>query len=384
MKKFFRKYRFTSKVSDFYTLYYGALNPCVFDIETTGLGGGRNTSRVILTALLVPTEDGIEVTQFLAEQPFEEDRVLQATMEYFDEKDIHFLITYNGTSFDIPFTNKRLEALHFPYSLQMHNLDLYSWIKRNTVLSGELSSLSQKSIEHYFRMSDDRIDVISGKESVKLYYEYATSHSGMLEKIILTHNREDVVQLYRILQRIFSEESADLLRKQNIHEAMAAYGFPLLPRAALTLKPKISGRNLLIRGTQHCTIREMMDFERKQRGDEFDVASESPRIYYEDTERPFPMNASIFPDASSPLQADFRAKTSDFQISFPLESYGNSLYADLVKLPFTEDEKSKFKELKGYVNDYLILQEDGNTAFLEMNALSQELARKTLNKIRGI
>lgn len=382
MKKFFRKYRFESTNSDSYTRYYGPLNPCVFDIETTGLGGGRNTSRVILTAMLIPTEDGIEVTQFLAEQPFEEDRVLQATMEYFDEKDIHFLITYNGTSFDIPFTNKRLEALHFPHRIQMHNLDLYSWIKRNTVLPSKLASLSQKSIEHYFRMSDDRIDVISGKESVKLYYEYATSHSGMLEKVILTHNREDVVQLYRILQRILSEESTDLLRKQNIHEAMATYGFPLFPTAALTLKPKISGKNLLIRGTQHCTIREMMDWERKQQEDDLDAASNSPRIYYEDTARPFPMNASIFPDATSPLQVDFRAKTSGFQISFPLESYGNSLYGDLVKLPFTEEEKSKFKELKGYVNDYLILQEEGNTAFLELNALSQEIAGNIAKRIR--
>lgn len=381
MKKFFRKYRFTSEDNDSYALYYGSLNPCVFDIETTGLSGGRNTSRVILTAMLIPAEDGIEVTQFLAEQPFEEGRVLQATMEYFDEKDIHFLITYNGASFDIPFTNKRLEALHFPHRLQMHNLDLYSWIKRNTVLPGKLSSLSQKSIEHYFRMSDDRIDVISGKESVRLYYEYATSHSGMLEKIILTHNREDVVQLYRILQRILSENSASLLRKQNIHEAMATYGFPLMPKAALTLKPKISGRSLLIRGTQHCTIRGMMDFERNQRDDELDVVSEFPRIYYEDIDCPFPMNASIFPDASSPIQADFRAKTNDFQICFTLESYGNSLYGDLVKLPFTEEEKSKFKKLKGYVNDYLILQEEGNTAFLEMNALSQAIAANVLAEI---
>ncbi|MDO4383537.1 MAG: ribonuclease H-like domain-containing protein [Eubacteriales bacterium] len=382
MKKFSRKYRFTSKLSDAYRLYYGSLTPCVFDIETTGLGGGRNTSRVILTAMLIPTEEGIEVTQFLAEQPFEEDRVLQATLDYFDEKNIDFLITYNGTSFDIPFTNKRLDALHLPYQIQMHNLDLYSWIKRNTTLPGQLSSLSQKSVEHYFHMSDDRIDVISGKESVKLYYEYATTHSGMLEKVILTHNREDVVQLYRILQRIFSEESASLLRKQNVHEAMATYGFPLSPKAALTLKPKISGKNLLIRGAQHCTIGEMMDFQRKSQ-ESTDIKSNSGlRVYYDDTERPFPMNAAIFPDASSPLQADFRAKTSDFQISFPLESYGNSLYADLTLLSFTGEEKARLKELKGYVNDYLILQEEGNISFLEMNALSRVISSNITKRIR--
>lgn len=382
MKKFSRKYRFTSKTSSSYSLYYEGLRPCVFDIETTGLGGGRNTSRVILTAMLVPTTEGIEVTQFLAEQPFEEDRVLQATLEYFDEKNIDFLITYNGTSFDIPFTNKRLDALHLPYQFQMHNLDLYSWIKRNTLLPGQLSSLSQKSVEHYFHMSDDRIDVISGKESVKLYYEYATSHSGMLEKIILTHNREDVVQLYRILQRIFAQNSANLLRKQDIHEAMATYGFPLLPKATLTLKPKISGKNLLIRGAQHCTIREMMEFERSEQDTDDDRPSNSARVYYEDKVRPFPINASLFPDVHSPLQAEFRAQTSDFQISFPLESYGNSVYADLIKLPFTGEEKAELKELKGYVNDYLILQEEGKSSFQEINALSRVIAGNIEKRIR--
>ena len=381
MKKFSRKYRFTSKLSDTYRLYYGSMSPCVFDIETTGLGGGRNTSRVILTAMLIPTDEGIEVTQFLAEQPFEENRVLQATMDYFDEKGIDFFVTYNGTSFDIPFTNKRLDALHLPYQLRMHNLDLYSWIKRNTTLPGQLSSLTQKSVEHYFHMSDDRIDVISGKESVKLYYEYATSHSGMLEKVILTHNREDVVQLYRILQRIFSEESEPLLRKKNIHEAMTTYGFPLSPKAPLTLQPKISGKNLLIRGTQHCTIREMTDFQRKSQDSAHKGPANKSRVYYDDAELPFPMNAAIFPDAASPLQADFRAKTSDFQISLPLESYGNSLYADLTLLSFTGEKKSKLRGLKGYVNDYLILQEEGNTSFLEMNVLSREITGKILHEI---
>ena len=38
-----------------YRRYYGSLKPCIFDIETTGFANGRNTSRVIMTALLIPS-----------------------------------------------------------------------------------------------------------------------------------------------------------------------------------------------------------------------------------------------------------------------------------------------------------------------------------------
>ena len=118
-----------------YRRYYGSLKPCIFDIETTGFANGRNTSRVIMTALLIPSgENEISVTQFLAEDPYEEDRVLRATLDFLNEQKTDFLVTYNGTSFDIPFMNRRLEALHFPFALKMYNLDLYSWIRRNTGL----------------------------------------------------------------------------------------------------------------------------------------------------------------------------------------------------------------------------------------------------------
>lgn len=382
MKKIIRKYRMDPLNHPYFLAYYGGLKPCVFDIETTGLGG-RNTSRVILTAMLSPTAEGTEVTQFLAESPYEEDRVLRSTLDYFAEQKTDFLVTYNGASFDIPFVNRRLEALHFPHRVKMYNLDLYSWLKKNSVLPGRLKSISQKSVEKFFRIGNDRIDAISGKESVKLYYEYVTSHNSMLEKIILTHNREDVVQLYRILHRLFAEGCDDILRKENIHEAQANYCFPLPGSASLDIRPRITGKKLQISGKQHCTMQESLHWDQQKR-EEHQAADY--RLYFREGVSPFPINSSLFPDTHTPYRAEFRSATSDYQVELPLHQYGCSLYADLKELPFQPEDsiQARWVADESCVNDYLILMEEGRTHFETLNSFSSVLMENILKGIRAL
>lgn len=373
MKKFCRKYKMPELSDSLYRRYYGSLKPCIFDIETTGFANGRNTSRVIMTALLIPSgENEISVTQFLAEDPYEEDRVLRATLDFLNEQKTDFLVTYNGTSFDIPFMNRRLEALHFPFTLKMYNLDLYSWIRRNTGLPGQLSALSQKSVENFFHIGTDRIDAISGRESVRLYYEYVTSHSGMLEKVLLTHNREDVVQLYRILRRLFSDEGQSLLLHGDFHQAQANYGFPLLPDAGLSLRPKISGNKLQLSGLQHCSVEKMTAM----------TPDVNTRVYYREEELPFPLNASIFPDAHNPLQGEFRARTADYRITLPLESYDNALYADISGLKLQDAHREVLEQMSEYVNGYLILKEGEDLSYSAINMLAQLTAEDIEKRIR--
>lgn len=382
MKKIIRKYRMEPLNHPYFINYYGGLKPCVFDIETTGLGG-RNTSRVILTAMLSPTSEGIEVTQFLAESPYEEDRVLRSTLDYFAEQKTDFLVTYNGLSFDIPFVNRRLEALHFPHNVKMYNLDLYSWIKKNSVLPSRLNSLTQKSVETFFRIGSDRIDAISGRESVKLYYEYVTSRSSMLEKIILTHNREDVVQLYRILHRLFAEGCNDLLRKEDIHEAQANYCFPLPGSASLDIRPKITGKKLLISGKQHCSMQESYRWDQQQREEEH---PEDYRLYFRENVPPFPINSSLFPDKRTPYRAEFRSITSDYQVELPLHQYGRSQYVDLRELPFrpADSIQERWANAASCVNDYLILVEEGKSNFETLNSFSSVLMENILKGIREL
>ena len=198
MKKFTRTYTSPLYHGEIFDMYHGDLKPCIFDIETTGLSAQRG-NKIILTACMTADGKGSKITQFLAETPYEEDRVLMSTMEFLCEEGVDYLITYNGAAFDIPFVKQRLELLHLPYILNMYEYDLYNFIRSNTNLKSEIGSISQKNVEAYFGIGTNRKDVISGRESVKLFSEYAVNQDSVIEKIILTHNREDVLQLNHLV-----------------------------------------------------------------------------------------------------------------------------------------------------------------------------------------
>ncbi|ASS37879.1 ribonuclease H-like domain-containing protein [Mogibacterium pumilum] len=201
MKKFTRSYNVPIYSGQIFDLYHGELKPCIFDIETTGLSAQRG-NKIILTACLTADNRGVTITQFLAESPYEEDRVIMATMDFLKEEGIDYLITYNGSSFDIPFMKQRLDIKRLPYTLNMYEFDLYNFIRSNTNLKSKVGSISQKNIEQHFGISGNRKDVISGRESIKLFSEYAVNQDSVIEKIILTHNREDVLQLCHLLNII--------------------------------------------------------------------------------------------------------------------------------------------------------------------------------------
>ena len=397
MKTFTRDYRIEPYHSPCFDRYFSGLNPCVFDIETTGLSTARNTARVILTAMLVPTEDGVRITQYLAEDPYEEDRVLEETMQFFIRNQIDYLITYNGASFDLPFMNRRMEALHHPYSLTPYDLDLYVFLKRYTTLPSRLDSLSQKSVERYLGIGSDRKDVITGRESVRLYYEYVTSKSPMLEKVILTHNREDVLQLYRILKIAGYDDFSSHLNGCSLHEALAGYGLPVrvpLPQSdsglsessgvhcSLQIRPSFQRNALVVRGRQ---LRAPYLFAMD------DIAigemhAQGSRVWYDQNLHAFPLNAAFFPDRNSSMTVQFRAATADCEILLPLESYGKALYS---RIP--EACEQGFREWvsanglpANYVNGFLILADDsGAVCPEERNLLSLLTAREAFRKVSG-
>ena len=50
---------------------------------------------------------GVTITQFLAENHYEEDKVLDAAMDYLEKNNAGYLVTYNGCAYDVPFLNAR-------------------------------------------------------------------------------------------------------------------------------------------------------------------------------------------------------------------------------------------------------------------------------------
>ena len=282
MKVFTRDYKIEHINSPIYGEYYDGMKSCVLDIEATGLD--PRTAKVVIMGLLTETDSGVKVTQFLAENHYEEDKVLMATMEFLRDNKIDYLITFNGLRYDIPFINKRLEMLNFEERINLYDFDLYRFLRKCSILPNKMDSLRQAAVEDYFGIGTDRKDTITGKENIALFNEYSISGSSTVEKIILTHNREDVLQLYKLMKLSSVNDFSDIL-DCDFHAAIAKYGFPALG-GRFTLRPQIKKSQLIINGDQNY--------------DEF--------------------SAAYFPDSASPIEAIFQATTKTFEIKTPISS----------------------------------------------------------------
>lgn len=379
MKKFTRSYNTYIYSGQIFDLYHGGLKPCIFDIETTGLSAQRG-NKIILTACLIPNSTGVTITQFLAENPYEEDRVIMATMDFLKDESIDYLITYNGASFDIPFMKQRLATKNLPYVLNMYEFDLYNFIRSNTGLKSQIGLLSQKNVEQHFGISSNRKDVISGRESVKLFAEYAINQDSVIEKIILTHNREDVLQLchlFNIIGRnnfgavlgegdngcdgfngagIHDVNMAPIVSNHRLDAALAQTGAGL-PSAGgeLTARPRLAAGCLTVAGRQ----------------------LRAPHKLSDNTD--FAINANFFPETASSISAEFIKENCSYQIRVPLEKHENSQFLDIKKMLLDAESSGDNTQIKcahllkdsdNLINDYLLLVNEGSELNREINLIS--------------
>ena len=287
MKVFTRDYRITGEYHPEWNVYFSGMEPCVLDIEATGLD--RSRCKAVLIGLLMRTASGVRITQFLAENHYEEAKVLDAAMDYLEDNNAGYLITFNGCAFDVPFMNARLDANFLGRQLKMYHFDLYRFLRKCTDIKDRLESMSQMSIENHYGILSDRKDTITGRESVALFDQYAVSGNSTVEKIILTHNREDVLHLHRLMYLTLADV-------HDIHKALAVYGLPAAG-GRLSVRPKVKSfaRTLRITGEQ------ITD----------------------------PISAAYFPDADEQITATFNESSSSFEINAPLSSHGDDLYMDI-------------------------------------------------------
>ena len=171
MKTFTRDYRITADYPSWFDSYFEGMRPCILDIEATGLDPSR--CKVCLIALLVHTDNGIRITQFLAENHYEENRVLDAAMDFLKREKIGYLITFNGQAYDVPFINRRLERNFSESHLDLFDFDLFRYLRKGTQLKSRIGSMSQKSIDEHSGIFSDRQDTISGRECGRLFDEYS-------------------------------------------------------------------------------------------------------------------------------------------------------------------------------------------------------------------
>ncbi len=195
MKIFEETHEIKKCKSKAYNNYFQDMNMAVVDIETTGLS--PTNSAVILVGILTKDGDKVKVVQIFAETLSEEKAVLEETSKRLEG--IDGLISFNGHRFDIPFLEKRASYhnVRIPY-LQSYHLDLYRVVRGYSNLKASLPNLKQKTLETHMGYWIYREDEIHGGESVNLYFDYlANPKEEYLGKILL-HNKEDVLNLYRL------------------------------------------------------------------------------------------------------------------------------------------------------------------------------------------
>ncbi|MCC8066226.1 MAG: ribonuclease H-like domain-containing protein, partial [Clostridiales bacterium] len=163
-----------------------ALKDCVFfDIETTGLSA--DTAFIFLIGCICYDGHSWILHQFLI-QVVQEESLLLSSFSHLVNQYRH-LIHFNGTTFDLPFIQKRTVANSLePLLIKMNSLDLYQYFRKlKTILN--LSHMNQSALEKYTGW--EREDCLSGKEMVSAFWNYAASKNPDTERLLLLHNRDD-------------------------------------------------------------------------------------------------------------------------------------------------------------------------------------------------
>lgn len=284
------------------------------DIEATGLD--RSRCKAVLIGLLMHTDKGVTITQFLAENHYEEDKVLDAAMDYLEKNNAGYLVTYNGCAYDVPFLNARLDANFMGRHIGMYHFDLYRFLCKCTDMRKRVERMSQMSIEDHYGILSDRGDTINGRESVALFDQYALSGNSTIEKIILTHNREDVLHLHRLMYLTLADVP-------DIHQALAVYGLPA------------AGGRLSVRHT----------IKRASSGKKADPVLKITGEQIKD-----PVSCAYFPDGNSPVTSVFNSESRSFEIDVPVNTHPESMFMDISFLG-----NDTFRDDPDCVNNYLIL-----------------------------
>lgn len=163
------------------------------DIETTGLS--RETTSLYLIGCGAYTDEGFFTRLFFADNRDEEYDILMAFISFM--KDYTHLFHFNGMKFDIPYITYKAEK----YGLgdifaEKTQVDIYRLAKPLRYLLFQ-DSMRQKAIEQFLGI--EREDKYTGGELIQVYMDYEIYPSETAFCDLITHNREDVLGMHRIM-----------------------------------------------------------------------------------------------------------------------------------------------------------------------------------------
>ena len=326
--------------------YFDGLRVGVFDIETTGLS--PECSAFILGGIGRSVSGGFpegpfRVEQFFAESRHEEEHALERCLAALSGLDA--VVTYNGTRFDLPFIRYRAAqyGLDAVYDLP-HNLDLYRILNKFSDLRKILPNLKQKTVENFFGLWSDRSDRIDGGESVELYERWEIRREPEVLDKILLHNGDDVLQLARLIP---------IVRKAEVHRAMANLGFPVGDLSVQSIRIEASGGSSGRVGASSAGGRLIVSGAQRR----------APRSYYS--------YASFERDCD----IEFDGGRSGFFVSVPLRREGELLFLDLEHLL---PEVSELAESPFYASGFLVVRQGAEYQYAEINQFVRLFLKRIL------
>ncbi len=112
------------------------------------------------------------------------------------------LVTFNGKSFDVPFIELRMSYYNIDNNISdYHNFDLYFFTKK--AFKSHQDSFSLKEIDKKI-LNKHRSNDINGEDVNYYYNRYLNTKNINFLKPVINHNREDIVSLALLLNKLIS------------------------------------------------------------------------------------------------------------------------------------------------------------------------------------
>ena len=166
-----------------------------FDIETTGLSSSRNRIYLVGLGWLDEDEgaDCITVRQYLAENASDEATVLQETLALASDTRFDTLVTFNGTTFDLPFFEKRCGMNTIS---ALNHIDLYRTIHPIRHFF-PMEHFRQKDYEALLGIG--REDQYDGGTLVAVYHRFEKTKKQADCDLLCLHNKEDLFGMFYLI-----------------------------------------------------------------------------------------------------------------------------------------------------------------------------------------
>ena len=156
------------------------------DIETTGLS--PNVCEITVVGIHLCNGDNTDFIHVVGDN-ISSEAILEALA------DVEVIYTYNGSRFDLPFIHFKL-GVNLAEIFGHHDL-MYDCWKRN--LYGGL-----KAVERQLGV-ERKLTEVNGYEAVRLWWRYINDYAEDALATLLEYNKEDVVNLKILKDRLLSE-----------------------------------------------------------------------------------------------------------------------------------------------------------------------------------